>query len=512
MIDGDRPDPLDTSLADVLDAWDGIAYVYDLEQRRNVYINATWGAQFGYSIEEARTNPGQLVAAIVHPDDRPALRAHHAALRDQADDAAQVVQYRIKRTDGQYIWLSSTDRPFRRDAAGRVRQIVGFAQDITRTRQLEQDKADGDERFATMAELRAAIIDNAVEGICLCEDIDDAPGIRFSVWNRRMEEISGYSLEEINRLGWYQTVYTDPETQARAADRMARMRQGEDLDGEEWTITRKDGRRRTLFISTKVVLDGRGVPRVLGVMHDVTDRVRLEQQVRDGQRMEAIGRLAGAVAHDFNNILAAILGGASLITGGEGVPDEVKGLAEEIVLAANRGADLTRQLLTLGRRRQVEMQPCDLSAVVEDALRVMRRLFGAHLDIQTTLPPGQCVRGDAGMLGQVVMNLSLNARDAMTDGGQLSVSVERTTSDEILLRVRDSGIGIAQADLPHIFEPFFTTRKQGEASGIGLATVYGAVAQHHGRIEVTSAPGAGAEFRVYLPACAQPEVRSAAER
>jgi PAS domain S-box-containing protein len=503
-LDHPSTDPPLSILADVLDAWSGIAYVYDLEYHRNVYINATWGRQFGYTLEETGADPDKVLAAIIHPDDLTAVEAHHGRVRDQPDDTARVVEYRVRRADGQFVWLSSTDRPLRRDAAGRVRQLVGFAQDITRTRQLEQEKADHDERFATMAELRAAIIDNAVEGICLCEEVAEAPGIHFSVWNRRMTEISGYSLDEINRLGWYQTVYTDPETQARAADRMARMRLGEDLDAEEWTITRKDGSRRVLYISTKVVFDGRGTPRVLGVMHDVTDRVRLQQQLRDGQRMEAIGRLAGAVAHDFNNILAAILGGASLIAEGEDVPREVAGIAEEIVLAAERGADLTRQLLTLGRRRPTEMQPCDLAVVVDDALRVIRRLFGERIEVRASLTPRAFVRGDAGMLGQVVMNLCLNARDAMPGGGTLTVDVERSGDDEVRLRVRDTGVGIAAEDLPLIFEPFFTTRKRGEASGIGLATVYGAMTQHGGRITVTSSPGQGAEFLVHLPACPPP--------
>ncbi len=502
MTTGGAPSDLPEGfLADVLDAWSGIAYVYDLERQRNVYINASWGRQFGYALEDTGVDADKVLARIIHPDDLPAVEAHHARLRDQQDDSSSVVEYRVRGADGQFVWLTSTDQPFRRDAAGRVLQLVGFAQDSTRTRQLECEKAEGEMRVVTMAELRAAIIDNAVEGICLCEDMAEPPGIHFSVWNRRMTEISGYSLEEINRLGWYQTVYTDSETQARAADRMARMRQGEDLDAEEWTITRKDGGRRTLFISTKVVLDGRGVPRVLGVMHDVTDRVRLEQQLRDGQRMEAIGRLAGAVAHDFNNILAAILGGASLIADGEGVPSEVAAIAEEIVLAAERGADLTRQLLTLGRRRPTEMQPCDLAVVVDDALRVIRRLFGAQIEVQAALTPRSFVRGDRTMLGQVVMNLCLNARDAMPTGGTLSVDVGRAGEGEVLLRVRDTGMGIAPEDLPHIFEPFFTTRKRGEASGIGLATVFGAVTQHGGRIAVTSDHGAGAEFRVHLPAC-----------
>ena len=189
---------------------------------------------------------------------------------------------------------------------------------------------------------------------------------------------------------------------------------------------------------------------------------------------------------------------------GEGVPSEVAAIAEEIVLAAERGADLTRQLLALGRRRPTEMQPCDLAAVVDEALRVIRRLFGSRIEVRAALTPQSFVRGDGGMLGQVVMNLCLNARDAMPTGGTLSVDVERTGEDEVLLRVRDTGMGIAPEDLPHIFEPFFTTRKRGEASGIGLATVFGAVTQHGGRIAVTSDPGAGTEFRVHLPSCPPP--------
>jgi two-component system, cell cycle sensor histidine kinase and response regulator CckA len=490
----------------MLDAFEGIVYVYDLARGQNLFTNRRWGEVFGYSPEETQTAGGAFLGSILHSDDLARMQAHHEALASQANDASRALDYRVRRKDGSYAWLQSNDRPFARAADGRVTQILGFAHDITRQKAAERQREESERRFRREAALRSAIIDHAVEGICVCEDCATPPGILFTVWNRRMTEISGYTLDEINRLGWYQTVYTDSETSARAADRMARMRRGENLQAEEWTITRKDGARRTLLISTNVMLDESGAPKVLGVMHDVTERVRLERDLRDAQRMEAIGRLAGAVAHDFNNTLATIVGGTSLLGEVRGLTAEDRAILDDVATAALRGAELTRQLLTFSRRQRMEMKVLDLSALVASTLRIVARLLGESIRIETQLAPGYCVRGDHGMLDQVVMNLALNARDAMPRGGTLRISLQPCAApegtdggDQVLLLVRDSGVGIAPADMHHLFEPFFTTKPVGKGTGMGLATVYGIVRQHEGKITVESTPGAGTTFRITLP-------------
>ena len=506
---------------EVLNSYGGIVYVYDLEKGKTVFTNRRWTTEFGCSPEETQAEGGMFLASILHPDDRIRVQVHHAALASQTDDAPRTLDYRARRKDGAYTWLSSMDQPFTRNAQGRVTQILGFANDITRQKAVEHEREETEQRFRREAALRAAIIDNAVEGICVCEDCATPPGILFTVWNRRMTEISGYTLDEINRVGWYQTVYTDPATQARAADRMARMRRGENLLAEEWVITRKDGTRRTLLISTNVMMDQGGTPKVLGVMHDVSDRVRLERDLRDAQRMEAIGRLAGAVAHDFNNTLATVVGGASLLRQTTALTGADRATLEDIAAAALRGAELTRQLLTFSRRQRAEMKVLDLSTLVAGTVRIVGRLLGESILVETDLAPGCFVKGDPGMLDQVVMNLALNARDAMPHGGTLRITLlpsgasggtgeagSQAAGEQVVLQVQDSGEGIDPSVLPHIFEPFFTTKSEGKGIGMGLATVYGIVMQHEGKITVESNPGDGATFRVALPRTA-PAIESA---
>jgi PAS domain S-box-containing protein len=480
----------------ILNCQPGIVYVYDLVERRNLYANVRWFEDFGYSIDETQQAGDKLLVSLIHPDDLPRVAAHHAALAAAIDDTEHVIAYRIRRSNGVYAWLESRDCPFARGPDGRVTQIVGFAQDVSAQKQIEAS-------FRNEADLRRAVIENAVEGICVCEEIPEPPGIFFSVWNQRMTEISGYTLDEINRLGWYQTVYTDPETQARAADRMNRMRRGENLETEEWTITRKDGARRNLLISTRVIVDAAGAARVLAVMHDVTDRLRLERRLRDGERLEAIGRLAGGVAHDFNNLLTTILGGAALLEDSARLDPAEKAVAQEILGAAKRGAELTRQLLMFGRRQRAATRPTDLGAHVEQTLRMVTRLLGAEVVVDASLARGCVVDADPAMLDQMILNLAVNARDAMPNGGRLGISVSTETAGDsskyVLLRVTDTGVGISEDALPHIFEPFFTTKPEGAGTGLGLAIVHGVVAQHGGKITVESSPGKGTAFEVRLP-------------
>jgi signal transduction histidine kinase/CheY-like chemotaxis protein len=239
------------------------------------------------------------------------------------------------------------------------------------------------------------------------------------------------------------------------------------------------------------------------------------EQLVQAQKMEAIGQLAGGVAHDFNNLLTVIQGHCGLLLDGASAADaELTESAKEIEAAAIRAADLTRQLLTFSRRQPMQTRPLDLDDVVLSVSRMLRRLIGEAIVLHTRLVPGGAwVEGDTGMIEQVMMNLVINARDAMPSGGELWLELDDVTLDEtaahrhpaarpgsfICLSLRDTGRGIPADHLAHIFEPFFTTKEVGKGTGLGLATVHGIVEQHHGWIEVESCLGKGTIFRVHLP-------------
>ncbi|HVZ64845.1 MAG TPA: ATP-binding protein [Lacunisphaera sp.] len=241
---------------------------------------------------------------------------------------------------------------------------------------------------------------------------------------------------------------------------------------------------------------------------DISERKQLEEQVRQAQKMEAIGQLAGGVAHDFNNLLTAITGHLSMLRGNPAVTPEIAEALEEIGTAANRAAALTSQLLAFGRRQVISASPLDLNEVVVRVTKMLRRILGENIAVQVETAPGAMViQGDAGMMDQVLLNLAVNARDAMPAGGSLRIvtagrtqrQADGTIARFVRLSVSDGGTGISPDVMPRIFEPFFTTKEVGKGTGLGLATVFGIVQQHQGKIYVESEPGHGTTFHVDLP-------------
>ena len=257
------------------------------------------------------------------------------------------------------------------------------------------------------------------------------------------------------------------------------------------------------------------VERIVGIARDITEYLQLKDQLRHSQKMEAIGQLAGGVAHDFNNILAVITLQTELAATTDNLPGEVGDSLKQIRFAAERAANLVRQLLLFSRKQMMQARNLDLNGLVTHLARMIQRIIGESVHLQLHLHPTALITcADAGMLDQVLMNLALNARDAMPGGGPLLVQTSEMIVDQewgrlhpeaaagryVCLAVSDQGIGIARNLLPRIFEPFFTTKEPGKGTGLGLATVFGIVKQHGGFIEVDSEPGRGSTFRVFLPA------------
>ncbi len=283
----------------------------------------------------------------------------------------------------------------------------------------------------------------------------------------------------------------------------------------EHRILRADGAVRVLHARGRVVLgpDGRPV-RLMGTAQDVTERRRLEEKVRQTQKLEAVGRLAGGVAHDFNNAMTVVIGFSDLILGEPGLGDAIRPQVQQIRHAAERAANLTAQLLAFGRKSIAAPRLFDLNTMLYDLLPSLGRLLGEDITIETELlPDAGTIRADPGLMQQVVLNLAINARDAMPQGGRLTLATAAARIDEasaqarpeaqpgryVELTVRDTGRGMDEATLRHIFEPFFTTKELGQGSGMGLATVYGIVKQAGGFVEVESRPEVGTAFHVFLP-------------
>jgi signal transduction histidine kinase len=281
----------------------------------------------------------------------------------------------------------------------------------------------------------------------------------------------------------------------------------------ELTASDKKGETVVVEVSARVVRDDTGAPlRSIAVMQDVTARKHLEEQLRQSQKMEAIGLLAGGVAHDFNNLLAVILGFSELASRKLPPGHPVAQQLSEVFEAARRGGELTRKLLAFSRKQIMQLRPVDLCAAVEDFQRMIQRIVGEDVELVVERPSGTlAVQADPVQLEQVLLNLCTNARQAMPNGGTIEVRTRATEFDAAFvarhpwarigsfaeIAVSDDGAGMDAETLERIFEPFFTTKREG--TGLGLATVYGIVQQHGGFLHVKSAPGAGTTFRIFLP-------------
>ena len=354
-----------------------------------------------------------------------------------------------------------------------------------------------------------SLVTNAPYGICRC----DSAGQLLDV-NPALLAVLGYSSagELVGKhLG---ALYADTHEWFELADH---LRSSAPLNGliVEWK--RKDGTGTVVRVSGRAVSDGNNGRAFELFTEDVTERRALEQQLRQSQKMEAVGRLAGGIAHDFNNLLMVISGYSEFLLDRLGPEPALRGPAQEIASAAGRATSLTRQLLAFSRKQMLAPKVLDLNGVVTENLKMLTRVIGEDIDLVMVPAAGLgAVRADAGQMEQVIMNLAVNARDAMPSGGKLTIETSNVSLDDdyarvhaplrpgdyVMLAISDTGLGMDSETQSHIFEPFFTTKGL-KGTGLGLSTVYGIVKQSGGYIWVYSEPGKGTTFKIYLPRVAE---------
>jgi PAS domain S-box-containing protein len=379
-------------------------------------------------------------------------------------------------------------------------------------------RREAENKLARTSELFAAV----VESTPVPTQAFDADG-NVILWNPASERVYGWKADEV--LGRKQPPESiPPEDRASAADRVRRTLEGEVIQGDRIRRISKDGRDIWIDIYATAIHDSEGAPMgVAGQLVDVTERVALDERLRQAAKMEAIGVLAGGVAHDFNNMLTAIRGYAELARAeipaqGECDYSELRSDLSEILLASDRAAELTRQLLAFARKSVVEPRVVGVADVVNEFAPMLRRLLGEHISLVLELAPDTGrVRVDPTQLQQVILNLAVNSRDAMPDGGKLVINSSRVAVEEryaashpgtrpgpqVLLTVSDTGVGMDEETRGRVFEPFFTTKEPGRGTGMGMATVFGIVEMAGGWIEVESQLGAGTRVKLFLPRLAE---------
>ena len=462
---------------------------------RYVFGNAAWAAQFG---QPADTLLGRSdfdlwpeeTASRFQDSDREALISRQPVELIQSGPSL----------DGTHRWWTTLKFLIEQDDSPPL--IGGIAIDITPRMRAEQALRASEDRYRSLVELAGSVI-----------VVVDTEG-RITEFNREAETFFGLLRAEALNRSYLECCVSEPHHAAVAAD-LARIRTGESLQGREAAFVQRDGTHKAFLWNATLLTDSSGdSPQLLVIGQDISELRRLEHQLLQAQRMEGIGRLAGGIAHDFNNLLTAILGHAEMAQDDASTTDPARGNIAEITRAAQRAADLTRQLLAFARRQIIEPRTVDLNGLVLTVDRMLRRLLGEDIDLVTVQDPDLwSVRIDPGQFEQVLVNLAVNARDAMPTGGTLVIETRNVHLDDefarqhttvqpgphVLLAVSDTGVGMDAEVLAHIFEPFFTTKDVGKGTGLGLATCYGIVKQNRGSIWVDSERAIGTTFRIYLP-------------
>ncbi|MBI2188023.1 MAG: PAS domain-containing protein [Acidobacteria bacterium] len=398
------------------------------------------------------------------------------------------------------VWLSTWLTPLR-TAEGVVTAVLGVSRDMTERKRLEDELRTADQRQRVVWSNVPVIVWTAdpAGALTFCA------GLGLQPLGLTAEDAIGRTFDQLDAPPF--RLLHDAVARALAGESVNRKVAAQERTFETWSVPLRSERD--------------DVTGATGCMVDITERLRLEAELANAQRLEALGRLAAGIAHDFNNNLTAILGYVELIADRADHEPSIAQHLTEVRRAAERSTDLVRRLLAFGRRQVLRTSNVDLNAVVSAVRPTLERVLGARVRMDVRAAPSlPAVSADAGELEQVIMNLALNARDAMPDGGTLTLETADVTvapglraavppGRYALLRVRDSGIGMPPHVREHAFDPFFTTKPQGQGTGLGLSAVYGIVRQLDGAIAIESAVGRGTSFDVYFPAILEPPVEQA---
>ncbi len=485
-----------------------------LERSGNIlYVNPAFERMTGWSAAEALGKTPRILKSGAHPED-VYRELWSTVLSGRTWRGTLLNRRRNGNVFPQELIITPIAGP-----DGHVSHFVSAAVDVSERLQSAQEVVAKQEIF-----------EQVLESLGDVAFLVDIPTRRFLYVSPMYERVSGYPGSEIleDTRAVLKPVHPDD------VERVTALLDLEEFDGDkeiEYSIVRPDGEKRRVHVRAWLVRDVHGEPaRFAGTLRDVTEARAKEEELekkealyRQSQKMEAVGRLAGGVAHDFNNMLTAILGyGEMLEEALEGQP-ALKGAIDEVVKAGRRAAELTKRLLAFSRKQVLAPESLDLGAVVKDVEGMLRRVIGEDVSLEVTVTSQiPRVHADRGQIEQVLLNLAVNARDAMPQGGKLRISISATSIGSpgaegvpaagtyVKLSVADTGSGMTDEVKSHLFEPFYTTKAQGQGTGLGLATVHGIVRQSGGGISVRSQPGQGTTFDVYLPV--SKEAPRAAER
>ncbi|MBP7462155.1 MAG: PAS domain S-box protein, partial [Candidatus Delongbacteria bacterium] len=459
--------------------------------------NANFAALVGYSKQEIE---GRMSwTTMVVPEDREKMVYYHQQRRINPGTVPNSYEFRVARHDGSLCNVFMN-----------VEMIPGTTISIASLINITE-RIRAEEALKAREAMLQSIFNAAPIAICML-DAD----LRILNMNQYMEQVLGYTRDEI--IGQNTAfLYFSPEEYRQVSEVLYENPEKALTNTRESRMRHKNNKEVWVLLSASVLDTQTPSSGWVVALKDITDRMSLEDQLRQSKKMEAIGQLAGGIAHDFNNILTAILGYTDMVISGLEPDDRNRSVLMEVYKAGQRAASLTKQLLAFSRRQVLQLAPINLNQVVEDLVKMLHRLIGENIDLVITLCPDLLhINADRSQIEQVILNLSLNARDAMPDGGQLAIETSNVIFDDrfcarhdwakpgryVMMSMTDSGCGMDQETQSKIFEPFFTTKGL-NGTGLGLSTVYGLVHQHNGMIELYSELGRGTRFRIYLPAIEQ---------
>jgi PAS domain S-box-containing protein len=472
-----------------------VFWMADPKERQVLYVSHAYESIWGHSCESLYANFMEWLAAI-HPQDRQRIQT---TFFEQSLAGNYDQEYRIIRPDGSLRWIRDRGFPIR-DTSGQPHRTVGIAEDITNRKLAEQQIRE-----------QAALLDIATDAIFV-QDLEQ----HLLFWNKGAENLYGWSAAEILGKTTVELLYRHSATLPEFEVIQAMLAKEGKWHGELQQVT-KDGKDIIVESRWTLVRDEAGNPKsILTVSTDITEKKQLQAQFLRAQRLESIGTLASGIAHDFNNILTPILAVAQLLPlKFTNLDDKSQQLLEILEGSAKRGADLVKQILSFTHRGVEGTRTIvQIKHLISDVARIAQRTFPKSIETQTNLAPHLwTIYADTTQLHQVLMNLTVNARDAMPNGGILSISAENFWVDEsyarihvdaevgpyIMITISDTGTGIAPEIIDRIYDPFFTTKELGKGTGLGLSTVMGIIKSHRGFVNIYSEVDKGSTFKVYLP-------------